>query len=156
MQRIPLTRGRECFVDDDIFDEVCGYRWDVSNGYVKRDSRVNGQHTTIYLHRYIMNTPQGMDTDHINGNKFDNQRSNLRICTRSQNTHNAPKHSDNGSGFKGVSLQGGKYARAQIMHNGKRIHIGYFPTVADASKAYDDMARKLFGEFVRGSVTNAI
>ena len=54
------------------------------------------------VHRVIMNAPKGMDVDHINGDRLDNRKENLRICTRSQNSQNKKSRRDSKSGYKGV------------------------------------------------------
>lgn len=99
-----------------------------------------------------MNTPKGMDTDHINHDRIDNRKSNLRICTASQNGSNRSIVSSK-SGFKGVTFHKHKSKWMSVTrHNGKQIHIGYYDTPEEAAKAYDKKARKLKGEF---SCTNA-
>ncbi|MBE3141457.1 MAG: HNH endonuclease [Thermoplasmata archaeon] len=108
-----------------------------------------GETTIIYIHRLIMNAPHGIDVDHIDMDKLNNQRGNLRLCTRSQNMMNSGKRANNVSGYKGVSLVGGKYIRAQIRVNGEKIHLGNFPDSISAAKAHDEVARKYHGEFAR-------
>jgi len=96
-----------------------------------------------------MDTPKGMDTDHINGNGLDNRRSNLRVCTRAQNALNTGAYSNNKSGFKGVSLDY-KYKvkwRADIQVNGKQIFLGYFDTKELAYQAYVEACTKHHKEF---------
>jgi len=100
------------------------------------------------MHKFLMQTPKGMHTDHINGNGLDNRRSNLRVCTPSQNKMNSKTYRTNKSGFKGVSF----YKRdrnwsAQITMNFKKVHLGYFSTPGLAHVAYCNAALKLHGEF---------
>ena len=101
------------------------------------------------MHRVILNTPMGMDTDHINGNGLDNRRCNLRICTHAENISNQRKYSNTMlSKFKGVSWD--KSRNRWIVYIGvhpKRIFLGRFKTEIDAAIAYDNAARKYFGEF---------
>jgi hypothetical protein len=109
------------------------------------------------LARYIMNCPKGMVVDHINGNRLDNRKSNLRICTQFQNTKNRFKSRSNKSGYKGVSFFKAKYPLkkpwvAEIVYNYKRISLGYFYTKEDAAKAYNKKAIELFGEFAKLNV----
>ena len=86
--------------------------------------------------------------DHANGIKDDNRIMNLRACTHQQNMFNRATHSNNTSGFKGVSWvkKTRKYS-ASIQLNGKSNHLGYFTTPEEASKVYQAKARELFGEF---------
>lgn len=102
------------------------------------------------MHRFIMDAPKGQQVDHINGNKLDNRKSNLRICSHSENLRNQRKPKDNKSGFKGVSWhKGAKRWCAEIRSNGKRHHLGYFDTAEDAAKAYDIAATLIHGDYAR-------
>jgi hypothetical protein len=112
---------------------------------------------TKMLHALIMNTPKGMFTDHINGDPLDNRRSNLRICTISENNRNAPNHVDGTSGYKGVcymkdglNFKRGKNAkrwRAVVNYNKKVHYLGTFATAEEAARAYDAKALELHGEY---------
>jgi hypothetical protein len=85
--KIPLTRGEFAIIDSSDYSLVSQYNWHLSNtGYAVW--RGGKPRHTIRMHRLILNTPEGMDTDHINHNKLDNRRSNLRVCSRSINLHN--------------------------------------------------------------------
>ena len=93
------------------------------------------------------------EIDHINGIRDDNRIENLRECTRSQNSANAPKRKSydgkiTSSKYKGVYWYK-RYQKwkAQIGKDGKMIHLGYFDSERDAAKAYDSKAKELFGEF---------
>lgn len=122
------------------FVEVDKHTWTMSgNGYAMTGSRKN----CVLLHRFIMNTPPDMDTDHKDGNTLDNRRFNLRICTTSQNTQNSRKK---GKGiYKCVyKTRNGTYS-ARI----KRSYIGTFQTAELAAMAYNDAAKKEFGDFAK-------
>jgi HNH endonuclease/AP2 domain len=97
------------------------------------------------MHKMII---RGGEVDHIDGNKLNNQRSNLRPVTHQQNIFNAGRHRDSSSQYKGVSYDPirGKW-RAQIMVDGRGIFIGRFPEERFAAYAYDIAAGDLFGEF---------
>ena len=136
-------------VDKEDFERLNKFSWNVSShGYVyTRDRKV-----FVYMHRLIMNTPKGFDTDHINGNKLDNRRSNLRVCNRSENNWNGSKKRTNKSGYKGVSWD--KKAQkwlAKICKERQQIFVGYFNSPLEASKAYDKKAQDIFGNFARKS-----
>lgn len=100
------------------------------------------------LHRIIVKPPNDLEIDHRNRDRLDNRRSNLRICTRSQNAMNRLKQSNNRSGFKGVvfSKRYKKYI-AQIKAQGIYHWLGYFNTAKEASKAYVEAATIYHGKF---------
>lgn len=152
MKRIKLTRGKFTKVDDVDFEWISQWKWYCSNfGYAVRNAcTVGGDRFLVYMHREIMKTPDRMDTDHVDMDRLNNQRKNLRICTRSENKRNRGKQLDNVSGYKGVSWS--RIARrwqAQIKIKGKSIHLGYFTDVRKAAHIYDDAALKYHGEFAR-------
>lgn len=90
--------------------------------------------------------------DHINQDKLDNRIINLRICTVSQNACNAPKHKDNRTGYKGVDFDKRRNKfRARIRVDNKQTHIGYFNTVEEAARAYDEVVISYHGEFANGN-----
>ena len=108
----------------------------------------------VYLHRLIMGFPKNKIVDHINGNKLDNRKSNLRICTQRQNAWNSiKKELGVSSKYKGVHFykRTGKWQSS--IQAGKRLHLGFFDTEKEAAKAYDFMAKKLRGEYAN---TNGI
>lgn len=88
--------------------------------------------------------------DHINGDGLDCRKVNLRPCNHAENMRNRARHKNNKSGYKGVYWREfcGKFA-GQITCNGKREHLGYFTDKILAARAYDDAAKRLFGEFAR-------
>ena len=100
------------------------------------------------MHRVILDTPENLQTDHINGNKLDNQKHNLRACTGSQNKANNPNSYGDTSKFRGVSwVSSRKRWYSQTQFKNKNIFIGYFKKEIDAAKAYDNKVKELFGEF---------
>jgi hypothetical protein len=157
MKEIPLTQGKVALVDDDDYDRLmaigkwyfgCGGYAVRSVGYKKPNGRWSCK--IIYMHCIIMNTPSGMDTDHSDTDKLNNQKYNLRICTRSQNKMNIRITLANSSGYKGVCwFKRGQKWKAQIMVNGKNIHLGYFTCPIEAAKVYNEAAIKYHGEFAR-------
>jgi hypothetical protein len=81
--------GKFMLIDLEDVEKVTNVRWFVSwNGYATNRSKVNGNNTNLRAHRVIMNAPKGMDVDHINHDKLDNRKVNLRVCTRSENLFN--------------------------------------------------------------------
>ena len=132
--------------DQELVDK---YEWRVnSRGYIVRRGRNNSQN---YLHHLIIGKPKkGFVVDHIDGDKENNTRENLRICKQAENCANSKISKNNTSGFKGVSWNKAlKKWHAYIMLNRKRIHLGYFKDKLEAAKAYNKAALKYFGEFAR-------
>jgi hypothetical protein len=106
----------------------------------------------IYLHRFIASAPKGLEVDHISGNKLDNRKNNLRICTRQQNAMNMKCHKDSSTGYKCVSFdKRRKKYRVEICVNYKRIFVGRFDLLKEALKAYKAASKK-YGLNIRGIV----
>ena len=143
MPEIELTKGRKCLVDTEDYEVLAGYKWCVTGtGYVH--NRTLGR-----IHRAIMRAPKGVLVDHINGDKLDNRRSNLRFATKSQNNMNT-KVSRGVSKFKGVfwvKRKNGGMWKARLTVDGKGVYLGSYKTDVEAAKAYNDAACKYFGEF---------
>ena len=142
IKTIPLTQGKVALVDDEDYHELSKYRW-CAHKYgnlwyaVRMSPRdpVTHKRTGIRMHRIIVDTPDGMDTDHINGNGLDNRRCNLRVVTRRENIQNL--HLKKSSKFPGVSWykQTKKWA-ANIGLNGKNHHLGYYDDEETAGIIY--------------------
>lgn len=129
-------------IDKEDFLLVNNYTWRLTkNGYAY--NRVKG-----YLHRYLMNPSTKFDVDHISRDRLDNRRSNLRICTRSQNNMNKDKNKNNSSGVKGVYLckSTGRWA-TEIMKDRKKIWLGRYNTFEEAVKVRREAELKYYGEF---------
>lgn len=138
-------------VDDDDFERLSRYKWTVSNsGYARRSKTTytNGrrQQRNVYMHKEVYGYDSSVD--HINRDKLDNRKSNLRYCTLSQNQANRVAPKTNTSGYKGVCYEkrNGKW-RAHIRVNGKQRFLGYFDNPEAASMAYTVAAQYHFGEF---------
>lgn len=124
------------------------------NGYVTVGaSHKETTKSTIQLSRIIMDAPQDKEVDHISGDKLDNRKANLRLCTHSENMWNRKRQSISGQPYKGVFVRKDKQSkrkwRARIWVNGKSHSVGYFLTPEEAATAYNTMAVKYFGEFAR-------
>jgi hypothetical protein len=146
-KQIQLTQGKFALVDDEDYCDLSQYKWSLATcGYAQR-----GTSPKIYMHRQIMNAPTGMEVDHINGNRADNRKSNLRLCSHQQNLQARPRFKNNSSGFRGVNYEkkGLKHWRARIELNGKKIDLGLYIDPRDAAIAYNNAARIIHGEFAR-------
>jgi len=150
MQRIPLhNRDGDvvayALVDDEDYEWLSQHKWSANpDGYAL--SRLGTTHgPLVRMHRLILSCKN--DVDHINGNRLDNRRQNLRPATRAQNSANQRPRGGS-SKFKGVSWhkKAGKWM-AYIMVNYKRVYLGLHVVEEDAARAYDIAAMRLFGEF---------
>ena len=151
---IKLTKDAVTIVDDEDFEYLNQWSWRLvkdtkdKTGYAGKGSRKQGRYFLTWMHRLLIDVPEHMYVDHINGNSLDNRRENLRIATRSQNQHNRTIQKNNTSGYKGVkwSKRSNKWQVA-IGINGTRIHLGYYENKHVAAKVYNDAALKYLGEF---------
>lgn len=144
---VPLTHGEFAKIDVEDIPKVEGFNWNSSGcGYAHR--RLKGK--ILYLHRFINNSTPGEFTDHINGDKLDNRKNNLRSATNAQNLFNMKPHKDGSSQYKGVYWAKGKGKwRARIQAEGRGRHIGYYECEEDAALAYDREAIKYFKNYAR-------
>ena len=149
-KEIILTQGIVTIVDDDDYQYLNQFKWYLlkshSNYYAIRTKRPENK--LIQLHRIVIKAKQGEIVDHINGNKLDNRKCNLRICTKSQNCQNRKISKLNKSGFNGVSwnVNNRKWV-AQIAFNNKKMHLGFFNDPTEAAKSFNEAALKYHGEF---------
>lgn len=143
---IPLGGGGFALVDADRFEELNAEFWYKSKwGYVVR---FDGQRV-IWLHRVILGITEG-DVDHINNDRADCRRANLRPATRSQNLMNKRKEAGRSSRYKGVCFVTRRDRwLMQISEDNRRIASRCFKTEEEAAYAYDEAARRHFGEFAR-------
>lgn len=121
-------------VDDDMERFLSVWNWRLSpNGYAVRDSTRRSGKRMIRMHRVIVGLDHGdeIETDHINRDRLDNRRENLRLVTRAQNTQNVPAR----KGYRGVTqhTSGRWIARGSV--NRKQVHIGVFDTELEAARA---------------------
>lgn len=145
---IQLTKGKTAIIDDEDYEKVRQYRWHVNHyGYAVCNKYVGGyKSVAIYMHRLVNDTPDGLYTDHINHDKLDNRKENLRSCTNRQNRYNTPIRKDNTSGAKGVRWHQNRW-NARIFIDGKEKTLGSYDNRLDAARAYNEAAREHYGEF---------
>ena len=150
---IPLTQGLHAIVDAADYTWLSQWTWRALNqphGFraVRDSPRAGGKRGLIWMHRVIMDVPDGVSIDHINHNPLDNRRSNLRICTIAENNRNSRSHKGSSSQYRGVhwDIPRGKW-RVQIGSDKKVKHLGDYSCEIEAAKAYDAAARTYHGEF---------
>lgn len=147
MQNIILTQGMFAQVDDEDFGWLNQFAWQYhSNGYATRTEagiRVWMHHAIAERHGLVFEP----ELDHRDRNGINNQKANFRSATRSQQQANRGLRNDNSSSYKGVSRYK-KTARwrARITHEGKVYYLGNYDTAIAAARAYDQEARRLYGE----------
>ena len=145
---IPLSRGCVALVDADHFEWLSHWKWSAdATGYAVRAEPHGGPRRLVQMHRYVSLPSPDEEVDHINGDRLDNRRSNLRVCRRGENARNQARHRDNRSGFKGVFKHQPGWWRARICAAGHIRDLGTFRDPVDVALAYDLAAIELHGEF---------
>ena len=146
---IPLTKGAVARVDDADYTWLVQMgNWCLSNkGYAVHYTRINGQRKVLYMHRLIMDAPPHLQVDHINRDRLDNRRANLRFATRSQNQANKGLQVNNTSRYKGVSWNRGRWEARIRVHNGRRVNLGRFDDPMTAALVYDAASRLFYADF---------
>lgn len=122
-----------------------------SNGY--RRLMLNGisylEHRLVWL-IFEGDIPDGYEIDHIDGDRANNRRTNLRLVTRQQNNMNCGDSKNSTSGIKGVSWHDERNKwRAYIMIDYRQKHLGLFDTKEEAKAARVAAEHLLFGEYRR-------
>lgn len=148
---IPVGRARVAFVDAQDVELVSAYSW---HAHVRRNGKTYARTgrsggVRIYMHRPILATADGMETDHRDGDGLNNRRANLRVATPSQNRANGPayrKRATTASRYRGVHWSRGAW-HASIRIAQELRHLGSFSDEDNAARAYDAAALEAWGEF---------
>lgn len=159
---IPLYKRRaivaHAVIDDEDSPRVQNYRWGLgTNGYALRHEESLGHSVAIYLHREILGVSgvRGVEVDHVNHDRLDNSRANLRLATRRLNAQN--RSSDRRRpGLRGAHFDTGEGKwRAVVWLDRKRHHLGWFRTAEEAATVAAEGRRRLmpFSNEAQGLVT---
>ena len=143
MRKIKLTQNKYALIDNEDFELVSSYvkKWRFDGNYVV------GGWPLVLMHRVIMDAKKGQQVDHINRNKFDNRRKNLRFCTYAQNQMNSKQRRNVPKGIQWREDRKAWIVRIGL--SGKNHWIGYFKDFKNAVSAYKKAAIKLHGEYAR-------
>lgn len=152
MKEIPLTQGMYALVDDEDYALLSMFHWCVSVARNGRNYAVRGSgKTRVFMHRFVMQTPDDQIVDHLDHNGLNNQKTNLVNCTQSENVHRGKTYSK----YKGVYWDKTyKFYCAQISYKGRRKFIGYYKTENEAAKAYNKVALRIYGKSAYQNVIN--
>ncbi len=150
--KIPLSQGRFAKVDPEDYIWLSQFRWSAKVGpnaiYAVRTVQVRGRSKRIYMHRQLMNTPDGLVCDHINHDGEDNRKANLRNCTISQNNANRRCSPNASSRYLGVSWDRHRNKwECQIKKDGVAKNLGLFDSEEATARAYDAAAWALHGVY---------
>lgn len=149
---IELTKGQKTLVDRKTFPLLTSIKWYAGITKNKKDFYARHQNLTL-MHRFIWENfkgpiPENYVIDHINGNTLDNRLENLQCITQKENTRKQRKKKNNTSGYRGVSFsQRTNKWLARIQVDYKFIHLGLFSNKEQAAIAYNNAAKKYFGDF---------
>ena len=146
---LALTQGAYALIDESDYAAASKFNWQLATiGYaIGWIPDATGTRRRTLLHRWLIGEPTD-EVDHINQNRLDCRRCNLRLATHAENAWNGTLRSTNTSGFRGVFWHPRlKKWRARITWQGRGIHIGVFTDITEAARAYDAKARELFGKF---------
>jgi hypothetical protein len=130
---IILPTGEKVVFDKDDEEKVLSYAWhNNGKGYACAKTRSEGSRVTIQFHRLVMGFPAS-EIDHINRDRLDNRKENLRECTRSDNIKNTAKRNNTTSKYRGVSTRKGKY-QVVVRIDGKLKWVGQYDNEDEAGR----------------------
>ncbi len=148
MKEIPVSRGYHALVDDEDYEQLIQRKWSYCCGYAV--ARWNMK--MIKMHRMILGAKPGEQIDHVNLNKLDNRRGNLRMASVYDQARHHPRMKTNKTGFKGIYWRKSRSCWVAVIKvAGRRMYLGHFQDKIEAARAYDLGAILHFGEF---AVTN--
>ncbi|HEY9285001.1 MAG TPA: AP2 domain-containing protein [Pyrinomonadaceae bacterium] len=149
MKVIPITKGQVVFVDDEDYAALTRWKWHrSSHGYVVRTPGGRKSREIIFMHRQIMNAPAAAAVIFLDGNPLNCRKENLLIVGPAGIQHKRGRlETKTSSRYKGVFRHKGRrkwFARIKVA--GRAMHLGSFGSEEAAARAYDEAARRFFGE----------
>lgn len=142
-------KGNKFYFDLDDYELIRSFTWWIDGqGYVRTEKRIGKRKVINKMHNFVMGFSPSSDRiiDHINRNKNDNRKVNLRVVTKQENALNAKIQVNNSSGIRGVSLNKNGYWESYITFNGKRIHLKISKNMDVAITARLMAEKKYFGD----------
>ena len=138
-------KGEEFYFDLEDYDKIKDYCWNKHKEYIATRN-VSGY---ILFHRLVMDiSDENIAVDHINHNKSDNRKNNLRIATRSGNATNRPPYEKSVSGYSGVTFDKTKNKwLVRIYINHKQVNLGCYDNLDEAIAKRLKAEEKYYGEF---------
>ena len=151
MTEVKITGGI-AVIDDEDAPRIMEHFWHTNHdGYAMTNIMHNGKRRSTSMHRMIMGCTigDGKELDHINGNRLDNRKENLRFVSHQCNTWNTRGKRNDGTSYKGITSNGYTGFDASIRVNGKPLFLGACKTEAEAAKLYDIAASIYYKEYAR-------
>ena len=156
MAEVKVSKGKYlAIIDEEDLEFTSNHTWRLCAGYATTSIPYINEdgvkkYKTSTMHRMLNKTPEGMMTDHKNGNKLDNRRENLRTVTPKQNQMNKKTSKTSTSGLKGIGwCKQTKRWRVSLSVDGKFKNLGRFHCIGKAIKTYNEAANKYHGEYAR-------
>jgi hypothetical protein len=156
MKQIYLTNSSQfTLVDDDIYEKYSHLKWYLSNGYACYGAKDSNFKSYERLHRIVLGCKKGEIVDHIDRNKLNNQRSNLRLVTTKENAHNQSKRKNTKNKYKGVTfVKKLNLYQSRCRINGCDYFLGYFKTEISAAYAYNKKSLELSNTILINDLSN--
>lgn len=155
MKEITLSKGLKTLVDDEDYGKLSLLKWHYCpKAGVSHSTYINRRPGRLLMHRYITGAPRGFVVDHEDGDKLNNRKSNLRVCTQGDNVCNQRTQARaKSSQYKGVCWDKSKRKWvAQVKYRGKSIYLGRFDDETKAAQAYNEAATQIFGRYARPNI----